>query len=201
MNEPAAPAQDSLLQRVARGDRKAASECIAAYSGLVWSLARRQLTNEADAEDAVQDIFIQLWRQADRFDPEVAGEATFVSMLARRRLIDRFRKAQREPQRAELDGSDAHVSAQLVQQGLCEDGRQTLERSVEVSRVLAVIETLEPKQREIIHLSSWLGLSHGDIATRTGLPLGTVKSHLRRGLMKVREQLGEAAGRADGATT
>ncbi|MEM0897374.1 MAG: sigma factor-like helix-turn-helix DNA-binding protein, partial [Verrucomicrobiota bacterium] len=74
----------------------------------------------------------------------------------------------------------AQLCQQLYQSGLCEDGRQTLERSVEVSRVLALIETLEPKQREIIHLSSWLGLSHGDIAVRTGLPLGTVKSHLRR---------------------
>ena len=201
MNETAGPTQPSLLQRIARGDRSAASECIATYSGLVWSLARKQLTNEADTEDAVQDIFIQLWRQADRFDPGVAGEATFVSMLARRRLVDRYRKAQREPRQADLDDNDAQLNAQMYQSGLCEDGRQTLERSVEVSRVLALIDTLEPKQREIIHLSSWLGLSHGDIATRTGLPLGTVKSHLRRGLMKVREQLGEAAGGADGAMT
>lgn len=192
----------TLLQRVARGDREAASECISTYSGLVWSLARRFISIEADAEDAVQDIFIQLWRQAGRFDPAVAGETTFVSMIARRRLIDRLRKARRAPDSSSLDRvHDAAPGTEMAIPGLCEDGRDTLERSAEVGRVLALIETLEPKQREIIHLSSWLGLSHGDIARQTGLPLGTVKSHLRRGLMKVREQLGEAAGNANGATT
>lgn len=187
----------ALLQRIARGDREAVSECIRTYSGLVWSLARRHLSNEADAEEAVQDIFLQLWSQAKRFDPRRGEEVTFVSVLARRRLVDRLRKLGREPKRASLD----EVHAEQHEAGLCEDGRRTLERSAEVRRVLAVLETLEPKQREIIHLSSWLGLSHGAIAERTGLPLGTVKSHLRRGLMSVRERLGEAAVTADGANT
>ena len=182
----------TLLQRIARGDRAAASACIETYSGLVWSLARRHLGDAADAEDAVQDIFMQLWRQADRYDPARAEEVTFVAMLARRRLVDRLRRQRREPERASLESAEAE---------LCEDGRRTLERSAEAGRVLEVLETLEPKQKEIIHLSSWLGLSHGAIAERTGMPLGTVKSHLRRGLMKVREQLGEAAGSAGGAST
>ena len=181
----------SLLQRIARGDRAAASECIATYSGLVWTLARQRLANEADVEEAVQEIFMQLWRQADRFDPAQGEEVTFVSLLARRRLVDRMRKQARVPVSASLD----EVGSQLS-----EDGREVLERSADVRRVRAVLETLEPKQREIIHLSSWLGLSHGAIAERTGLPLGTVKSHLRRGLMKVREQLGEAKAVADRAT-
>ncbi len=182
----------SLLQRIARGDRAAASECIATYSGLVWSLARGRLANEADAEEAVQDIFMQLWRQAGRYDPARGEEATFVSLLARRRLVDRLRKQGRTPSTTSLDEAELQLS---------EDGREVLERSADVRRVRAVLQTLEPKQREIIHLSSWLGLSHGAIAERTGLPLGTVKSHLRRGLMKVREQLGEAGAVADGATS
>lgn len=189
--------EPGLLQRIAQGDRQAASECIATYSGLVWTLARKTLPNEADAEEAVQEIFIQLWRQAGRFDPAIAGESTFVSMIARRRLIDRVRKEQRRPVSASLEAAEANNELT----GLCEDGRETLEQSAEVSQVLALIETLEPKQREIIHLSSWLGLSHGDIARRTGLPLGTVKSHLRRGLMNVRERLGEAAEGTNRATT
>ena len=176
-------AEPTLLQRVARGERAAATACIECYSGLVWSLARRHLGNPADAEDAVQDIFLQLWRQAGRFDPAHGEEVTFVSMLARRRLVDRLRRARREPERATLEDAE-HV--------LSEDGRRTLERSAEVERVLGVLEALDPKQREVIHLSSWLGLSHGAIAQRTGLPLGTVKSHLRRGLIRIRERLGEA---------
>lgn len=183
------PSSRSVLQRIAGGDREAASECIATYSGLVWSLARARLANEADAEEAVQDIFMQLWRQAGRFDPSRGEEVTFVSLLARRRLADRLRKQARTPATAPLDEAEAQLS---------EDGREVLERSADVRRVRAVLGTLEPKQREVIHLSSWLGLSHGAIAERTGIPLGTVKSHLRRGLMKIREQLGEAV--ADGTT-
>jgi RNA polymerase sigma-70 factor (ECF subfamily) len=181
----------SLLQRIASGDRAAASECIDAYSGLVWSLARRRLVNEADAEEAVQDIFMQLWRQAGRFDPSRGEEVTFVSVLARRRLVDRLRRQGRRPATTPLDEAELQLG---------EDGCEVLERSADVRRVRAILDTLEPKQREIIHLSSWLGLSHGAIAERTGLPLGTVKSHLRRGLMKVREQLVEARAAADGAT-
>ena len=184
--------QSSVLQRIARGDREAASECISTYSGLVWSLARRRFANEADAEEAVQDIFMQLWRQAGRFDPTRGEEVTFVSLLARRRLVDRLRKQGRAPVTTPLDEATPQLS---------EDGRELLERSADVRRVRAVLRTLEPKQREIIHLSSWLGMSHGAIAERTGIPLGTVKSHLRRGLMKVREQLGEAKAVADGATS
>ncbi len=182
----------TLLERIARGDRAAASECIRHYSGLVWSLARRRLANEADAEEAVQDIFLELWRQAGRYDPRRGEEVTFVSLLARRRLVDRLRKSAREPERTGLDEAEGR---------LCEDGRHTLEQSVDARRALAVLETLAPEQKTIIHLSSWHGLSHGDIAERTGMPLGTVKSHLRRGLMKVRERLGEAAAGTDGAST
>ncbi len=82
---------DTLLQRIAGGDRSAVAACIDTYSGLVWSLARRFLQNEADAEETVQEIFLELWEKAARFDPGVAGEVTFVSMIARRRLIDRRR--------------------------------------------------------------------------------------------------------------
>lgn len=183
-------AEPTLLQRVARGERAAATACIEAYSGLVWSLARRHLCNRADAEDAVQDIFMQLWRQAGRFDPDRGEEATFVSMLARRRLVDRLRRDRREPERASLEDAE---------RVLCEDGRRTLERSAEIERVLGILEALDPKQREVIHLSSWLGLSHGAIAQRTGLPLGTVKSHLRRGLINIRERLGETGAGSDEA--
>jgi RNA polymerase sigma-70 factor (ECF subfamily) len=116
---------------------------------------------------------------------------TFVSLLARRRLVDRLRKQGRRPETTSLDQAEPHLG---------DDGQALLERSADVRRVRAVLETLEPRQREIIHLSSWLGLSHGAIAERTGMPLGTVKSHLRRGLMKVREQLGEAPAAADGTT-
>ncbi|MCX5746449.1 MAG: sigma-70 family RNA polymerase sigma factor, partial [Proteobacteria bacterium] len=84
-----------LLARVAVGDRGALRECLDRYGGLVWSIARRFEASEA--EDAVQEIFVDLWKSAVRYDPEVASEPTFIAMIARRRLIDRRRSRGRRP--------------------------------------------------------------------------------------------------------
>lgn len=180
-----------LLERIAGGDRSAVAACIDTYSGLVWSLARRFLVNDADAEEAVQEIFLEIWSTADRFDASIAAEATFVSMIARRRLIDRRRKLDREPPVQAIDD---------VQHALSEDGEKALEASAETQRVIDVIRTLKPEQQEVIRLSSWLGMSHGAIAKQTGIPLGTVKSYMKRGLSTIREALGETGAAADKAT-
>ena len=172
----------TTLERIAAGDRDAVAACIETYSGLVWSLARRFLPIEADAEEAVQEIFMELWKKAESYNPAVAGEVTFISMLARRRLIDRRRKLDREPASEPLDE---------MQPALCEDGQRVLEASAETQRVLGAIETLKPEQQEVINMSSWLGMSQGAIARQTGIPLGTVKSYINRGLLKIREALGE----------
>jgi RNA polymerase sigma-70 factor (ECF subfamily) len=88
---------DSILVRIAQGDRAAVRDCLDRHGGLVWSLARRLCPDPADLEDAVQEIFIDLWSAARRYDPAVAAESTFVAMIARRRLIDRRRRAARGP--------------------------------------------------------------------------------------------------------
>ena len=89
--------KESILQRIAIGERSAVDECLDRYGSLVWSLAKRWLGNVPDAEDATQEIFVELWQQANKFDPSAAAEATFVAMIARRRLIDRMRKESRRP--------------------------------------------------------------------------------------------------------
>ncbi len=175
---------DTLLQRIAGGDHDAVAACIDVYSGLVWSLARRFLQNEADAEDAVQEIFLELWEKAARFDPSIASEVTFVSMIARRRLIDRRRKLASEPFTDSLDE---------VEHCLCDDARRVLENNAELARVVDVIKTMKPEQQEVLNMASWLGMSHAAIAAQTGIPLGTVKSYVTRGLLKVRDVLGEPA--------
>ena len=90
--------EPSILERVAAGDPAAPNECIARFSGLVWSLARRLCSSPSDAADAVQEIFIDLWKSAPRFDSSIASETTFVAMIARRRLIDRGRRKMRRPE-------------------------------------------------------------------------------------------------------
>ncbi len=174
----------SYLQRIAAGDRAAVAGCIDAYSGLVWSLARRFLSNDSDAEDAVQEIFLEVWEKADRFDPAVAAESTFVSMIARRRLIDRRRRQDNRPVTEPLDEA---------RHALAEDAQSVLEANAELARVLDVIGTLKPEQQEIIRMASWLGMSHSAIAEQTGIPLGTVKTHIVRGFARIQEVLGEPA--------
>jgi RNA polymerase sigma-70 factor (ECF subfamily) len=177
----AAPAAEpSILQRVAGGDQAAVNECLATYDRLVWSLARRYLRNQADAEDAVQDIFIEIWKTAGRFDPALASEVTFISMITRRRLIDRIRKNARRPA---LDSIDEQVGADQPAVA------STLDGEAEVAIVWQVLQELEPRQQKILSLSLYEGYSHSEIAGMLDMPLGTVKTRVRRGLIYVRDKL------------
>jgi RNA polymerase sigma-70 factor (ECF subfamily) len=171
-----------LLPRVANGDRAAIRECIQRFGGLVWSLARRAATGQEDAEDAVQEIFLDLWRSADRYDPRMGSEATFIATIARRRLIDRRRSRQRRP---ETDPLSERMGMEADTLGP--------ELGAEAAIAARALEQLRPEQRQVLILTACHGLSHEEVATRTGMPLGTVKAHARRGLIRVREALGEVA--------
>lgn len=173
---------DYLLQRVARGEQNAMNECVDTFGGLIWSLARRLSPNSADAEDAVQEVFVEVWRFANRFDPQKASETTFVAMLARRRLIDRLRKHGRQPVEETID--EGLMSAPSAE--------HAAEVSSDVTRVAEAMQQMKPEQQQALQLSAWMGMSHADIAEKMGLPLGTVKSHIRRGLLTLRDDLGLA---------
>lgn len=177
-----------VLPDVARGDRAAVGRCMTRYGALVWSMARRLSPTPADAEDATQEIFLELWRSASRFDPAKGSEKVFVTMIARRRLIDRLR-TMRPRFDHEIPGLDewAHDVPAIEPRA---------DRAAEAAIARAALETLPAEQRRVIDLSIVHGLSHGDIATRVGLPLGTVKTMVRRGLIKVREALGVGKARA-----
>ena len=175
--------QGTLLQRVAAGDLSAVQECIDRYGGLVWSLARRFLPGQADAEDAVQEVFIELWKSAERYDPDVAAEPTFVAMIARRRLIDRRRRQSRRIE------SGPTVPVEDVDVPSEADQIRAVEVSDEAARAADALKTLRPEQQHILRLSVYDGWSHQKIADHLQMPLGTVKTHVRRGLIRVRELL------------
>ena len=178
--------EDSLLTRIADGDQSAVPECISRYGGLIWTLARRRLASREDAEDVVQEIFVDLWRSADRFDPMVAEEITFVAMIARRRVIDRLRQRAVLPQTASMD--DAGVAG-IVDVA----GGETVGRRLELGEEAGIadehLQQLKPDEQRVLRLSIYDSLSHAAIAERTGLPVGTVKSHIRRGLDSLRRTL------------
>ncbi|MDZ4659661.1 MAG: sigma-70 family RNA polymerase sigma factor [Bythopirellula sp.] len=171
----------SILTRVADGDPDAVEQCLARYGGLVWTLARKLSPTLSDAEDAVQEIFVQLWQQAERFDPSCGAEATFVTMIARRRLIDRLRKSQRRPAAISIDSTAAEPATHPMDWAQLSD---------EAAYARQQMQELKVDERQVLTLALQEDLTHREISERLDMPLGTVKSHARRGLLRLRELMG-----------
>jgi RNA polymerase sigma-70 factor (ECF subfamily) len=178
----------ALLERVARGEPEAFPQCVDAYGNLVWSLARRLSPTSADAEDAVQDIFLQLWKAAARYDPARGTEAVFIATLARRLLIDRHRERRRRPVEVVVDDLETAPVAAWASVETPEG-----DRSADAERAAEALRELPQQQQRVIAMSVVEGLSQSEIASATGLPLGTVKTLMRRGLLRVRGLLGAGA--------
>lgn len=172
---------EPLLSRIAAGDPVAVDEFLGRYTNLVWRLARQYCRNTEDAEDAVQDVFVEVWRSAERYDAAQGSEATFLATIARRRLIDRVRRQGRRPQ---IDGLED--AGDLPQ----EPAPDAAELHDEVRAAEAAMQQLRPEQRQVLELALGHGRTHQEISAAIGIPLGTVKSHARRGLIKLREMLG-----------
>lgn len=188
-----AEVSSTILQRVAQGEASAVRECLDRFGGLVWSLARRLSYNETEAEDAVQEIFLDVWRSSGRYDPSIASETAFVAMIARRRLIDRRRRQGRRPTEQAIP-EGAAVTTSL--------SGDRMERCEEADLAARALGELSEEQQRVLKLSVYHGLSHEKIARATGLPLGTVKTHARRGLMRIRERLAkDDAGNGQGGAS
>jgi len=180
MENTEAENRQNLLAEVATGDSKAFEELTKKYGNLIWSIARRYLSNQAEAEDAVQEIFLALWQSASRFDANKGSEITFIATIARRRLIDGLRKNNKHKI---LQSIDDAISNDVFKQ------KSNLETNAELSLAIGILETLEKKDQELLSLSIYQGYSHVEIAKLLNLPLGTVKTKIRRNLMKIREKI------------
>lgn len=166
----------SIAQRFAEGDEAALREAFDAWGGLVLSLARRTLRSEADAEDVVQQTFVDAWRARETFDPGRGELPGWLVGIARRRSIDRLRASQRQPDPV------ADVAAD-------EPAADEIDAVADRLLVATAVAELPVAQRRVLELAFWHGCTHHDIAERLGLPLGTVKSHIRRGLERLRGRL------------
>jgi len=160
-----------------------------AYGGLVWSLALRFCRERADAEDAVQEIFTDLWKSAHRFNPERASERVFISMIARRRLIDRLR---RERRRGDVESRAADRETEFHAPG------DDAERGWDAELAESAIEQLSSEQQRVLRMGILQGLTQSEIASATDMPLGTVKTHMRRGLIRLREVVQAGTAEPDG---
>jgi RNA polymerase sigma factor (sigma-70 family) len=176
---------EALLPRIARGDGAAVADFLRRHTALVWGQARRFCRDAQEAEDAVQDVFLEIWRSASRFDPAQGSETTFVATITRRRLVDRMRRRSARPRSDGLEDPAAVPAKSEPDEA---------ELREEAARARAAMAQLRPEQREVLELALGHGRTHQEIAAVVGIPLGTVKSHARRGLIRLREMLGVEAG-------
>jgi RNA polymerase sigma-70 factor (ECF subfamily) len=169
------------LQRIAAGDSTALRDFIRLYGDLLWALARRMTKSHAEAEDAVQDIIVHMWQQAAKYDASVGEEVTFVSIVARRRLIDRLRATSSKPLANEIpDDAPAKPATPHI--------------SEDAATARRLFDSLGDQQRSALWLSIVQGYTHEMIARHLGVPLGTVKTHIRSGLSHIRDRLPRRGG-------
>jgi RNA polymerase sigma-70 factor, ECF subfamily len=189
MTLPAAHDDDrTTVARMARGEASAVADLYDRHARAVYSLALRMLDDAAEAEDVVQDVFTQAWRQAGLYDSARAPVIGWLLVIARARTLDRLR-ARRS--RVALVGAGPDV-ATVVDLSPGQDA-QAIGRE-QGSKVRAALAALSAAQREAIELAYYKGLSQSDIAERLKQPLGTVKTRIRSGLLKLRELLRGSLG-------
>jgi len=177
-------AERRLAQRLRRADPSALEAIYAAHGSMVFGYLRQALNDAAEAEDVFQQVMTEVWRRGADYDPGRASLTTWIMLIARSRAIDALRRRRPEPQ----------DPATLQDLDVVESETEDL---AERWRVAALLEQIEPDDRDLLRLRFFEGLSQTEIAERTGIPLGTIKSRMVRGLERlhdlvVEQEAGEA---------
>ncbi|MEX1078055.1 MAG: sigma-70 family RNA polymerase sigma factor [Homoserinimonas sp.] len=177
---------NELLLRIAEGDQQAFSDFYDEIASRVLGLIVRVLRDHAQSEEVTQEVFLEVWQTATRFDPNKGQAASWVMTMAHRRAIDRVRSSQsgrdRETRIGIRDYDPAYDSVS-----------ETVEISVEHERVEVAMARLSEMQRQAVTLAYYGGYSHSELAEMLSVPLGTVKTRLRDGMMRLRDELGVAS--------
>ena len=171
-----------LMHRIAGGDEEAVSELYDRFGALVYKVSRQILPNQAECEDAVQEIFLRLWQTADRYDPRRAKLVTWVMLISRRHLIDRLRRRAARPSIAAVDGEFAMSEFEANESSAPKPDAEQNEA------LLSRIRELPDLQRQVIERAYLQGYTLREVSEQLEAPLGTVKSALSRGLVKLRER-------------
>lgn len=185
---PAADAREAgdlvaLLARIAGEDEEALAQLYDVLLGRVHGLVRRIVQDPRIAEEVTGDVFFQIWRQAGRYDPARGHPLGWILTIARTRALDGLRR---------MDEAIPHPDpvALVLEPGSEENGPQeAFGAEQDVTRLRAAVEGLEPLPRQLLALAYFRGLTHEEIAAHSNLPLGTVKSHIRRALLALRAAL------------
>jgi RNA polymerase sigma-70 factor (ECF subfamily) len=176
-----------LVTRIMHKDEAALSALYKASIGRVWGLALRITRQHPMAEEVAEDVYMQVWRQAARFDARRGNVLTWLLTICRSRALDHLRRRDE----AELHPEPETLAGETIAAADPQDLLLAVERN---SRVHAALEALDAVQRQLLALAFFKGLSHQEVSAHTGMPLGTVKTHLRKALEAMRTRLGD--GRA-----
>lgn len=170
-----------LLALVARGDEEAFASMYDQLAGPVYGLIRRVLRNPAQSEEVAQEVLLEVWRSASRFDPGKGSAATWVMTIAHRRAVDRVRSAAAATEREQRTAMPLqHV----------DDVAETVEASLEKERVRRCLDGITELQRESITLAYYGGYSYREVAALLSSTLGTIKTRIRDGLIRMRDCMG-----------
>lgn len=172
-----------MVDRIVRGEDAALAELFERFSGRAFGVARRVLRSDAEAEEVVQDTFIEVWRSATRYDPRRAAPERWILTMVRTRAIDRLRQ----------NGARGRLQDNLVTQPRTEGQRgpdAAVSASQEAKRLREAMEKLPVEQRSVLEQAYDLGLSQSEISEATGTPLGTVKTRMRIAMLKLADLLG-----------
>lgn len=172
----------TIVAAVAQGDAEAFATLYDRHSPRAYSLLLMILKNKEEAEDALQEAFFDVWRLAERYDPSLAGVASWIQMIVRSRGIDRLRANARRRERADWSGEGGEV---LVPEPADEDMHQ----------ITSVLGSLTPDQRSAIWLAYCRGMSRQQIADAEDVPVGTIKSRIRSGVARLKDLT--ATGRSE----
>ena len=165
----------ALIARIGAGDETAMADLYDRYSGIVYGVALRVLGDTTAAEDVLQEVFLQLWRNPGAFDAERGRLAPWLAVIARNRAIDLLRK---RPMEDDIDELPIATSIDL---------EETSNQKLAVEKVRGAMQALPPEQRQALEMAFFEGLTHTEIASKTGEPLGTVKTRIRSALLALRK--------------
>ncbi len=175
----------TILQRISDGDQTAANDCVDEYGGLIWRIASRYLDRaESEVEDAVQDVFLEIWLHADRFDPSKGSEASFVATLAHRRIIDRQRKISTQRRHERKSATEIKVNNLKIPNS-ASDNEGINQAPIYRKELAKGFDKLPESEKAALWMSAYRGLSHRDISEITDVPVGTVKSRIRRAMIRL----------------
>jgi RNA polymerase sigma-70 factor (ECF subfamily) len=176
------------MSQIAEENEQALAQLYDATSGAVYGFSLRILKDPSSAEEVTIEVYLQVWRTAKRYDPQRGTVSSWLMTLARSRAIDCLRA--RKSRRAELEQDVNEVA------GLCDTRPSPEQASFDAARTRIIrnaMAALSPDQRQAIESAYFSGFSHSEIASRSGLPLGTVKTRIRSGMLQLRELLGPYA--------